>query len=139
MYLSILDINTITFFIFKQININSSFMTININNQDIELRYSLRIFLIYENITKSSLDYNNITMSNLIDLFYATIIGTLQHAKKDFIKYEDYLDWLDENGGEKILADFSTWFLNTILAQQDIADNNIKEEKQKDETKQEKN
>jgi len=114
-------------------------MTININNQDIELRYSLRIFLIYENITNRSLDYNNITMSNLVDLFYATIIGTLQHAKKDFIKYEDYLDWLDENGGEKILADFSNWFLNTILAQQDIADNNIKEEEQKDETKQEKN
>lgn len=99
-------------------------MKININNTEIELRYSLRIFIIYENITNKSIDYNNMTMRNLLDLFYSTIIGTLQREKKDFITYETYLDWLDDNNGEKKLEEFSAWFLNAILAQQDIADNN---------------
>lgn len=103
-------------------------MTIHINNEDLKLRYSLRIFLIFENITHKSLDYNNVTMRDLIDLFYATIIGTLQREKKDFIKYEEFLDWLDDNNGEKQLSDFSSWFLNTILSQQDISDNNVKEQ-----------
>ena len=76
-------------------------MKITINEKEIELKYTFRSMMIYENIMGTS--FNPKGISEVIIYFYSTIIA----SSKEPIVYDDYLDWLDENPNE--LANFNTW------------------------------
>ena len=106
-------------------------MILKINNENIELTYSFRINVYFEQITNHSIDFNNFTANDLLNLFYCTVYATLQKAKKPVISMNDFLDIIDDNGGDKCLLKFSNWFIETMKAEYSIEDaEDVKEVKQ---------
>ena len=95
-------------------------MKLKINGEDLELTYSFRINLYYEEITGKSLDFQNVKSDDLVNLFYATVVSSLQKAKKPSISFLDFMDCIDDNGGERTIVDFSNWYVDTVKAQYDI-------------------
>ena len=77
-------------------------MKLNINGKDIELKYTLRAMIMYENITSTV--FSPKTISDIITLFYCVVLS----SSKDYsLTFETFLDWLDENTEE--LTNFSQW------------------------------
>lgn len=99
-------------------------MKININGHELELHYSLRILINYEELTGKSLDFADLTsVSNLIKLYYAAVIASLQYARMPLdVTWEDFLDFVDEDG-EKGLMDFGNWYAKSMTAQSDVEKN----------------
>lgn len=93
-------------------------MKVTIKNETIELCYSMRIMIIYENITNESVDFNNMkSIKQLTTLFLATILASAQKNKIDLnLTFDEYADWLDDNGGYVMLNDFAQWLADTIQA-----------------------
>lgn len=95
-------------------------MTLKINNEDITLLYSFRSSLYFEQIAGHNLDFNTLTANDLVTLFYSVTIASLQKAKKPIITMIDFLDVIDDNGGEKCLTDFTTWYVDVLKAQYEV-------------------
>lgn len=95
-------------------------MTLKFNDQDIELKWSFRSNIYFEQIQGKNLDFSNLTTNDLLTLFYCCFIATLQKNKKEIIALTDFLDVLDDNGGEKCLYDFSNWYIQQMTAQYDF-------------------
>lgn len=91
-------------------------MKINIKNQEIELSYSMRIYILFENITNKSLSFESMqSYTSLIVLFYSSIIASIQKQKLNItISYDEFMDWIDENNGEKMIKQFSAWFAERL-------------------------
>ena len=70
-------------------------MTVNINNQEIELRVGFRAFLLYEAMTDKSFAGGGLSES--LFFFYAVVFSS---DKSKSISWEVFLDWLDENPDE---------------------------------------
>ena len=104
-------------------------MKINIKNQEIELTYSMRIYILFENITNKSLSFEVMqSYTSLIVLFYSSVLASIQKQKLNLtISYDEFMDWLDENNGEQMIKEFSTWFTacltNNIALQQNEESN----------------
>ena len=82
-------------------------MTITINDKEIQLKYSFRSMMIYENIAKKSFEPKGIT--EFILLFYSMIMA----SDKDFeMSLEGFIDWLDEQ--PKVLEEYIKWLAGTI-------------------------
>lgn len=90
-------------------------MKIKIKEQELELHYSLRIYMFYENIMGHSIDMQTISSyTSLVVLFYSAILATLQYEHKNLdITYDEYMDWLDSQQ-HTILADFASWFIKNV-------------------------
>lgn len=86
-------------------------------NESIELVYSFRSAIYFEQIAGKNVDFNNFTQNDLIILFYSVVIASLQKAKKPIISMLDFLDAVDENGGDKCVVDFSYWYVETLNTQ----------------------
>jgi hypothetical protein len=85
-------------------------MKITINDKEIELKYTLRSMLMYENITDKT--FNPSTMSDVITFMYCIVVA----SSKDYtIKFDDFIDWLDDN--PNIINEFGEWI-------QTVAQNN---------------
>ena len=117
-------------------------MKITIKGQEIELHYTMRMMVIYENITGESVDFTNMeSIKQLTTLFLACIIASAKKAKIDLnITYDDFVDWVDDNGGYVILNDFALW----LAAEMDAKYGLLKKEEEKEadlpkSTKKEKN
>lgn len=97
-------------------------MKITIKNREIELHYSLRILINYEEITGKSLDFSDMnSVSNLIKLFYSAVIASLQYNRQPLdVTWEEFLDFMDEQGNYNLLKDFGEWYTNTMLASMDL-------------------
>jgi len=95
-------------------------MKLNINGEELELVYSFRINLFYEEISNKSLDFTSLSANDLVNLFYSTVIASLQKAKRPNITMLEFLDVVDDNGGEKAIVDFSNWFIEVIKGQYEI-------------------
>ena len=95
-------------------------MTLKINNEDITLVYSFRSSLYFEQIAGHNLDFNTLTANDLVTLYYSVTIASLQKAKKPIITMIDFLDVIDDNGGEKCLTDFTTWYVDVLKAQYEV-------------------
>ena len=94
-------------------------MKVKINDQEIELVYSMRAFVIYENIAGDSLDFSNFkSLKQLTTTFLAFVYAS---AQKQGINinwtYDDYMNWLDDNNGYTILNEFALWLADQIQAQ----------------------
>ena len=58
-------------------------------------------------------------------------MASIQHKKLDItITYDEYMDWLDEQNAQELLAEFSSWFASRVTANSDL--NDIKKEEIKD-------
>jgi len=86
-------------------------MKILINGKEIELHYSLRMFVLYENIMQKSLNPEDMQfMNNMIALFYSAVQATCTKLKIEYTAtYEEFIDFIDENGGQTYLAKFAEW------------------------------
>ena len=103
-------------------------MKIKIKNQELELAYSMRTYILFENIQGQSLSFENLnSYTSLIVLFYSAIVATIQKRKLDItLSYDEFIDWLDDNNGENMIKEFSNWFttqLTNNLALQQNEDN----------------
>ena len=105
-------------------------MTLKINGEDLELIYSFRSSIYFEQISNKSLDFNNFTGNDLMNLFYCVVIASLQKNKKPIIKMLDFMDAVDENGGDKCILEFSNWYIDTLNSQYEINDASIKEKEE---------
>ena len=101
-------------------------MILKINNENIELVYSFRSSIYFEQINGHALDFENFTSNDLLTLFYCVAIASLQKVKKPIISLSDFLDVVDDNGGDKCIYDFSQWYIQVMKAQYEV--NDVKEE-----------
>ena len=95
-------------------------MKLKINNEDIELIYSFRSNIYFEQITGHNIDFTNLTANDLLSLFYSVVIASMQKAKKPVITMLDFMDVIDDNGGEKCLIEFSNWYIAIMKAQYEV-------------------
>ena len=105
-------------------------MKIKINKEEIELVYSFRSALYFEQIAGHNLDFTKMSQNDLSTLFYCVVIASLQKAKKPVITMLDFMDAIDENNGEKCIIDFSNWYVQTITAQYEVLNSMDDEKKQ---------
>ena len=117
-------------------------MKIKIKDYQFDLHYTMRMMVIYENITGESVDFTNMeSIKQLTTLFLACIIASAKKAKIDLnMSYDDFIDWLDDNGGYVILNEFALW----LAAEMDAKYGLLKKEEEKEadlpkSTKKEKN
>ena len=106
-------------------------MKLKIGNEELELVYSFRSSIYFESITGHSLDFTKLTSNDLITLFYSVVVATLQKTKKPVISMLDFLDIVDENGGEKCLVDFSNWYIGIVKAQYELLAEEKEDNKEK--------
>ena len=106
-------------------------MKVNIKGKELDLHYSMRIYLIYETITGKTLSLETGSYTVSVNLFYSAILASMQHANLDLnFEYDEYLDWLDEQGMD-LIKEFIEWFLkimnvNTSLVEKQIDEKDIK-------------
>lgn len=81
-------------------------MNITINNYNIELKYSIRALMMYENIKEETFSPSNIT--NIVTFMYCIIVSS---AKDYSITLDDVLDAIDENNN--LLKEFTEWLAKT--------------------------
>ncbi len=82
-------------------------MKVTINDKEIELKYTLRSMLMYENITDKT--FNPSTMSDVITFMYCIVVA----SSKDYsLKFDDFIDWLDEN--PNIINEFGEWIQTVV-------------------------
>lgn len=105
--------------------LNKDKIELLIDDKQIELHYSFRIYIMYETITDKNVDYANLKLSDLFILFYSTVLATLQYNKIEHaLKYDEFMNIVDDNGGEVILTSFTTWFMNKMQQQAELLQQN---------------
>lgn len=91
-------------------------MKINIKGKELELHYSMRIHILYENIMNQSLSAVQGNTTSLVILMYCAIMASIQKAKLNLtVNYDEFMDWLDEQNPE-IFGEFSKWFAESVEA-----------------------
>lgn len=95
-------------------------MFLKINDDELELKYSFRINVFYEQIQGHSADFTMMTSNDLMTLFFCTVLASLQKAKKPIISMEEFMDIVDDNGGEKCIVDFTEWYVKVVQAQYEM-------------------
>ena len=96
-------------------------MKIVIKEQEIELKYSFRSLMVYEQILGKTFQPHGLT--EILTFMYCIIIT----SKKDLqFTYDEFLDLIDENPG--IIKDFSEWLTGAVQRNASMMSQNVKEE-----------
>lgn len=97
-------------------------MKIKILENEIELKYSIRMNIIYENIAGETLDFTNISsIKQISTLMLACIYSSAQIQGITLnLTYDAYMNWLDANGGYQILNEFAIWLADEMMAQYNL-------------------
>ena len=105
-------------------------MKVKIQNIKLDLTYSMRMMIIYENITGENFDFTNMqSLKQITTLFLSCILASAKKSKIDLqLTYDEFMDWMDENGGYKLLNDFAVWLSKEIEMKYSL----IKEDKEDD-------
>lgn len=91
-------------------------MKLTINGKEIELKYTMRSMMLYENITDKS--FSPTTMTDLITFMYCVVVA----SSKDYsLKFDDFIDYIDENTAA--LNEFSAWIIKTMAVQDELKKN----------------
>ena len=72
-------------------------MKIEINNQELELKRTLRTEMVYEDLFHSSLDPNNVTTTMLVNLFIASVIAAQIRQNVHVMTKEEVMAWLEDD------------------------------------------
>ena len=107
-------------------------MKIQVNGKDMELHYSMRSFVIYEEITGRSLNLEDInSLSSIVNLFYANVLASMQYNGMELtMTYNDFWNYLDDHNGPMLIKEFSEWYMKHLEAQADF--NNLKPKDEKE-------
>lgn len=103
-------------------------MKLKINGQDVELVYSFRSAIYFEQIAGHSLDFTKLSSQDILNLFYSVTIASLQKAKLPIVSMLDFLDAIDENGGDKTIIEFSNWYVDTLRKEFELSESTESEE-----------
>ena len=93
-------------------------MKVTIKGTSFDLHYSMRMMIIYENITGENFDFTNMqSLKQVTTLFLSCILASAKKNGLDLqLTYEDFMDWLDDNGGYELLNEFALWLAKDIEA-----------------------
>lgn len=85
-------------------------MKITIKDKEIELKYSIRALIMYENISESSFTGGSLT--EILTFFYCIILT----SSKDYsLNWDEFLDWVDTDNN--ILIEFGEWIKKVHINQ----------------------
>lgn len=91
-------------------------MTITIKDKDIELKYTIRAMIMYENMTEKSFAPQSLT--DIITFMYCVVVSS---AKDYSIKFDEFIDYLDEN--PNIINDFGNWLTSNTNSNNNFSKN----------------
>jgi len=99
-------------------------MKVEINNKEIELKYTFRAYMIFEQITDHSFMGNN--LSDFITFFYSVLMASDRELAIDF---DNFIEWLDDNPDK--LNEFTEWMIANTKKQSELSNSKkeVKEEK----------
>jgi hypothetical protein len=80
-------------------------MTVNINNKEIILKYTLRSMIIYEKIMGEPFTSKGLT--EVLVYLYSTILASYKDLE---LSFEQFIEWLDDN--PDVLTEFNKWLAN---------------------------
>lgn len=82
-------------------------MKIKIQDREVDLKYSFRALMLYENIQKKS--FKPETTTDVLVFMYCVIMGSDKDIKLEF---NDFLDMVDEN--PVLVSEFADWLTSEI-------------------------
>lgn len=97
-------------------------MKVKVNEREIELKWTFRALLIYEQLTNSTFEPK--TLGDIVNFLFCIILGSDRDLK---ISFDDFLDWLDEN--PNAINEFAQWIEGELLRQKVLRP--VDEEKEK--------
>lgn len=109
-------------------------MKININNHELELLFSIRMMINYEQKFNKPIDFEHINDIDIcIGAFWACVNASLEKQKIDeVVKLDDFKDWIDDNGGIFTTNKFGLWVTKKLQEQWEyINEQDKKEEEEK--------
>lgn len=98
-------------------------MKVKIKNHTLDLHYAHRIYIIFENIMKDTVqDIDPNSQTAQLALVYAALQTTLKYHKIDdvVLNYEEVEDIIDENGNMVFMAEFNKWFSECVEAETEL-------------------
>lgn len=105
-------------------------MKVKISDRDIELKYSFRSLIIYENIQNKT--FAPQTMTDVLVFFFCVIVGSDKDVQ---LSFDEFLDMIDEH--PELVSEFSEWLTkemnkDTVLeAKDEVLEETNKEAKKK--------
>lgn len=103
-------------------------MKVKIKDREIELKYSFRSLIIYENIQNKT--FAPQTMTDVLVFFYCSIVGSDRDV---VLSFDDFLDMIDEN--PELVTEFSEWLTNELNKDSMLENKTDEETKKKKATK----
>lgn len=103
-------------------------MEIKINGKEIELRKTMRSYILYESITDKAFAPKNLT--DTVTYFYCVVMASDKNLQLEF---DDFLDWIDENEG--IMEEFSKWLYNINKIDEQLTKKKTREKAKKSPSK----
>ena len=96
-------------------------MKVKIGEREIEMHYSFRMYMLYENIVGESLDYTNLNnYTTVLNLFYCAVLSSMQYHKMELdLKFDEFIDWIDA-GGITALSEFYEWYFENLKLQDEL-------------------
>ena len=77
-------------------------MKVVIKEQEIELKKTMRSYMMFESITDKAFVPKNLT--DMVTYFYCVVMSSCKGLE---LPFEEFIDWLDENDG--IMPQFTQW------------------------------
>lgn len=97
-------------------------MKINIKDQEIEMKYSFRSLIIFEEITGKTMTTPD-TLKDILILFYSIVLASAKGSLQDWT-WDNFMDWLDEN--PEITIEFTQWLKDVLETQNNITEKHSK-------------
>jgi hypothetical protein len=96
-------------------------MTVKIGEREIEMHYSLRMYMLYENIVGESLDYTKLeSYTTILNLFYCAVLSSMQYHKMELdLKFDEFIDWIDTEG-KTAIPEFLEWYFGNLKLEQEL-------------------
>lgn len=99
-------------------------MKIKIEDKEVELKYSFRSLMLYENIQKKSFAPESTT--DVLVFMFCVILGSDKDIKLDF---NTFLDMVDDN--PQLVVEFGDWLTKEINKQNMLSPDDESDEKKK--------
>lgn len=97
-------------------------MKVKIGEREIELHYSFRMYILFENRLGESVDFtklNNYTYA--LNLFYCALLSSMQYHKMELdLEFDEFMDWSDTKEGMSTIPEFLAWYFTNYKVQEEI-------------------
>ena len=92
-------------------------MKLNIKDKEIELKYSIRALLMYENMTDKTFSTSTL-LTDMVVFMYCVVIS----SSKDYsLSFDEFIDYLDENPNAN--QEFAEWLKNNVNSNNNFTKN----------------